>query len=221
MKDKTGTAPAPPRFSSTSKLEPLSSFDLVCDADYGNFHLSNFNLANKSAVDSVIESAKFDRVNWSGVKLDKCKLSDVRFEGCDFSNSVWTDSKLTRLEYVDCKAIGLRLVDTQIANVLVERVVGKLVQFCGSEFKNVLFRSCSFPGADFSNCSFEDVQFVDCDLREAIFYNAKLEGTNFCGSQMLGFKAHAADLNGMIINQEQALELSQQFARLLRIQVWK
>jgi len=220
MKGKNSTSSvSAPQFPVSKKLEELKELDLVGDADYGCFQIANFRLPGIVVKDSVIDCAKFDRVVFGGTEMDECKLNDVRFEGCDLSNSIWTDGKLARVEFVDCKGTGLKIIDTQLTNVLFEKCVGKLTQMCGSIFKTVVFRGCNFAGADFSNCNFEEVCFEACDLREAIFYNAKLDGTNLCGSQLLGIKAFAADLKGAIIDQQQAIELAPQMAELLQIEV--
>ena len=221
MKNKKGPSPSTtaPQFSQSEPLLELHDLEFVSDADYGNFKLSDCDLMDTSATDSVIECAQFARVGLTGTTFASCRLTDVRLDGCDASNAAWTECKLTRLEFVDCKFTGIKLIDNQMNNILFEKCVGKLAQMCGSNFKRVTFSECHFAGIDFSDCIFEECTFNKCDLRNAIFYNAKVAGTDFRTSELFGLKCYAPDLSGAVIERHQALELAPQLAGLLGIEI--
>lgn len=198
---------------------PLSSLELADDTEYGDFLLNGQSLVGQSFERVTIERSLLKLVRGSALNLTKSKLVDLRFETCDLSNSEFQDSKFTRVEMIDCKITGMHATDADIGDLLMQNCTGELVHFHDSVFKRVVFQGCHLRGADFRYCNLEGAIFKDCDLQEAEFYEAKLARADFRSSNIIGIKAHPADLRGAIIDSDQAAMLGRHFATLLGMDV--
>ncbi|MBU6454085.1 MAG: pentapeptide repeat-containing protein [Cyanobacteria bacterium REEB67] len=199
--------------------DALGEIVFVDDADYGDFVLSRASLIGQAFSLLVIERARFENVRCNSFILNKPRLADLRLENCDLSNAQWCEGKLSRIEIVDSKMTGFRAVDSELSDCLFQNCSGELMQFHGSVFKKCLFKNCQFKTADFRFCNLEGCVFLDCDLHDVEYYDAKLSGTDFRGSYMAGLKVHPGDLQGVVLDGDQASFLGRYFANLLGVDV--
>jgi uncharacterized protein YjbI with pentapeptide repeats len=209
----------PPDLPPENELLVPEEFELESDGDYTNLLLRDLDLSGSDVIDSIFDRIRFAKITLNDTSLDKCQFRDARFETCNLANAAWKNCKLAQLEFANCKFTGFRLIDAQLANILFENCSGKFAHLNGSVFNKVIFQNCSLPGADFSNCNFRETRFIGCDLSETLFYDAKLQDTDFRSSTIVGMKAFAKDLSGVIMGEEQIRELAPQLAELLGINV--
>jgi uncharacterized protein YjbI with pentapeptide repeats len=150
-------------------------------------------------------------VDMSGARLRQLTLTDVAFEQVDLSGAVLDEVTARRVELVRCRAMGLRLVVAQLADVYaegcrfdygtlhVERAKGRAA-----------FRECTFREATISG-DLSDTVFIDCDFAAADFQAALAKGCDLRSSRLVGARG-LLSLRGAQITAEQAVSVADQLA---------
>ena len=89
-------------------------------------------------------------VSFANCEIGSIRLRDVRLVKCDLSNSLLRVLEANRVEFVDCRLIGMRAAESRCNNMLIENCDGRYTQWNDGQM-----RLCEFRGS----------QFAECDLR--------------------------------------------------------
>jgi uncharacterized protein YjbI with pentapeptide repeats len=208
-----------PELPERELLLPHKDFLLSEEAEIDDCFASNCDASYQEATSVSINTSVLQQIRLSDCQLPKVRVKDARFEQCDISNSVWVQSRLVRTEFVDCKILGFKAVESELCDCRLTNCIGDMAQFQASVLKNVIFEKCRLREADFRYCKLENVRFDHCDMTESVFYEAQLVATDLRGSDITGMKAHPQDLKGAIIGAQQAIDMASQLARLLGMEV--
>jgi len=159
---------------------------------------------------SVIEGVSF-----AGAHLGSVKLRDVRLVRCDLSNAVLRGLEAGRVEFVDCRLIGMKALECRMEDVLVERCDARYAQFNAGAARLSEFADSGLQEADFRGANLENTRWMRSDLSRADLTGAKLTGADLRGAEIAGMIVNAADLAGAIVSPSQAMDL----ARLLGLEI--
>jgi uncharacterized protein YjbI with pentapeptide repeats len=161
--------------------------------------------------EGLVSHCLVERVDFAGAQFVPLSLDDVVFRDVDLSNAVLHRVAARRVEFLQCRAIGLRLTldhaadvvlsDCRLdyANIRVERVKGVLA-----------FQDCSFREAVISG-DLSNVVFENCDFTGAEFDVAKAEKCDFRSSSLAGARG-LISLRGAEISTEQAVSVAVRLA---------
>ncbi len=175
------------------------------DARVESADASGTEIAALSLVGCVLE-----RVTLAQSKVQSALVRDVRLVKCDLSNAVLSGFEARRVEFIDCRLLGMKLIACRWQDVLVENCDARYAQFNG------VVKSCEFKGtrldeADLRGVNLEGTTFNDASLRRADLSGARLNTTNLRGAEIDGLVVRAEDLRGALVTPPQAMDL----ARLL------
>jgi uncharacterized protein YjbI with pentapeptide repeats len=204
---------APPRLPKRATTMPLTAID--DQATYENLLIADCALDDQQAEYVIFEGTLFRQVTAQRARLPLLQLRDVRFEACDLTGVEWEHASLARVEFLGCRLIGLHASEGRCEDLLVKGSNLNLAQLWGTLFKRARFESCNLSEASFQGADLSGATFDKCDLRGASFSDAKLVGADLRGSNIDGVRAGVKELQGAIVDPEQAIHI----ARLLGVEV--
>jgi uncharacterized protein YjbI with pentapeptide repeats len=201
-------APTPPKLPSGAPQTELPDGRLSNSASYTQLILERCDLNDQEALDLLFDQVHCKRVGLSRTRLRSAQWLDVRCDVCDLTAAEWEKPHLTRVEFVGCRLMGLRLLDAEIEDALFKDCAGEYALFWSTSFKKARFEHCQLREASFQNADLSGAVFRDCDLTQADFQGAKLVGADLRGSQLEGLRIGIAELQGAIIEPSQAVHLA-------------
>jgi uncharacterized protein YjbI with pentapeptide repeats len=202
--------PSLPKRPNTIWLDTLED-----QAAYQDLLLAECELSDQTAEFATFETTHFKQVVMQRAVLRMLRLADVRFEACDLAESICESISLSRAEFLGCRLIGLQATDGRIEDTLMKGCNASHAQFWGSVFKRTRFENCNLSEANFQGADLTGVVFDKCDLSGAHLAGAKLVGADLRNSRIDGARVGIKDLQGAIINTEQAISI----ARMLGVDV--
>jgi uncharacterized protein YjbI with pentapeptide repeats len=151
------------------------------------------------------------RVVFAQARIQAALLRDVRFVKCDLSNAVFRGFEARRVEFIDCRLLGIKAISCNWQDVLLEDCDARYAQFNGGVVRSCEFKGTRLDEADFRGVNLAGTIFRNASLRRADLSGAKLNTTNLRGADIDGLVVHAEDLRGALVTPPQAMDL----ARLL------
>jgi uncharacterized protein YjbI with pentapeptide repeats len=205
----------PPRLPSKPEAggPPLEQLDDL--GTYSGLLLSSCDLSEQAAEDVTFEATLLKHVGLGRTRLPSLQLHDVRLDACDLAEAEWEKLLLSRVEVLGCRMVGWRASEGSLRNVLIKGCSAIGAQFWSTSFKNVRFENCILRDADFQRADLSGVVFDKCDLSNAKLSDAKLAGADLRGSKIEGVRLGLKELQGAIVDMEQAIAI----ARLLGVVV--
>lgn len=155
-----------------------------------------------------VTRAVFRNVSLSNCHIRSTRLQDVRLEKCDLSNAVLRGMEAVRVEFVDCRLIGMRAIECRWSSVLVENCDVRYGQLNDGRIQISEFRGSNLSECDLRGTVFEHTVFGLTVLNRADLTGAKLSGTDLSGAEIEGVTLRAEDVRGLIVTAAQALQLA-------------
>lgn len=159
---------------------------------------------------SVVEGAVFAQT-----AVQSALLRDVRLVKCDLSNAVLRGFDARRVEFIDCRLLGMKAIACHWQDVLVENCDARYAQFSGGEARSCEFKGTRLDEADLRGMNLEGTTFAETSLRRADLSGARLSNANLRGADIEGLVVRAEDLKGALVTAPQAMDL----ARLLGLAI--
>jgi uncharacterized protein YjbI with pentapeptide repeats len=176
------------------------------DARVESGDLTGAEIPSLSLTGSVLE-----RMVFAQARVQSTLLRDVRFVKCDLSNAVFHRFEARRVEFIDCRLLGMKAIACNWQDVLVENCDARYAQFNGGVVRSCEFKGARLDEADVRGVNLAGTLFRDASLRRADLSGAKLNNANLRGADIDGLVVHAEDLRGALVTPPQAMDL----ARLL------
>jgi uncharacterized protein YjbI with pentapeptide repeats len=176
------------------------------DARVGAAELTGVEIPSLSLTGSVVEGAVFAEAT-----IQAAPLRDVRFVKCDFSNALLSGFEARRVEFIDCRLLGMKAIACRWQDVLVENCDARYAQFKGGVVRSCEFKGTRLDEADLRGANLEGTTFAETSLRRADLSGARLNNVNLRGADVDGLVVRAEDLKGALVTAPQAMDL----ARLL------
>ena len=165
-------------------------------------------LSGQETEDLLVEQVHFKRGRLPNTHFPLAQVSDVRFDMCDLAAAEWEKAHLNRVEYIGCRMIGAKLIDSKIEHTLFQDCNMELALFWNAGFASARFERCVLRNASFEGANLAGVAFRACDLSQADLRGARLVGTDFRGSLIEGLRVGIKELQGAIIDPTQAVHLA-------------
>ena len=100
------------------------------------------------------------------------------------------------------------LLFTSIYKTKIKQCNFQYSNFSNSSLKETKFEETNLVNTCLGECKLKSVTFNDCDLFKAQMFKTKLKDIDFRTCNIEGIVVEKEDLNGMIVNEFQAIELS-------------
>ena len=69
----------------------------------------------------MVHRSLIEAVSFANATIQSVRLRDVRFVRCDLSNSVMRGLQANRVEFIDCRLMGMKAAECRMEDVLLER----------------------------------------------------------------------------------------------------
>ena len=198
---------AAPQLPSLPELQSVSSLKLEDGGAYTHMLVAHVDLSGQGAEDLLLEQAV-----WRGVQLNETSLRgsqciDVRFDACALLNADWEKMHFQRVEYLNSRLTGLRLIEARLENTVVYRCQADFALFWSARFRDVRFEECQMQETSFAGADLTGTIFRNCDLSRADMLGAVMTGVDLRGSNLSGMQIGVKELKGVIIEPQQAIDL--------------
>jgi len=159
-------------------------------------------------IDYLFSSVIFNNYNLIDSELINSYFIDVIFNNCDLSNINFTKTAFKRVEFNGCKLIGTILNDSMLENVVFNNCNLKYVNISDIKLKEVHFKESNLDEASFFSVKINKVIFDKCSFVRTEFESTSLLGVDLSTSDISFIKININNLKGLIVNNYQAVELS-------------
>jgi uncharacterized protein YjbI with pentapeptide repeats len=150
----------------------------------------------------------FDRVSLSGCEISSFRLWDARLYKCDLSNAVLRGFEAIRVEFIECRLIGIRAIECRWQDVLIENCAMRYAQLNEGRIRSCEFKACHMEESDLRGTDLEGAIFAGVTLHRADLSGAKLRGADLRGAAIEGITVRAEDVRGAIVSVTQAVDLA-------------
>ena len=157
-----------------------------------------------------------EAVSFAGAQLRSVRLRDVRLVRCDLSNAVVRGLEAGRVEFVDCRLLGMKAIECRMEDVLLERCDSRYAQFNDGAVRCSEFIDTQLQEADFRGANLEHTRWTNSSLSGADLTGAKLVGADLRGAAIDGMIVGAPDVKGATVSPSQAMELARLLGLLIR-----
>jgi uncharacterized protein YjbI with pentapeptide repeats len=149
----------------------------------------------------------FERVSFANCKISSVHWSDVRLVGCDLSNTVIRSFDVTRVEFIDCKLIGMNALGCKWQDVLLQSCDARFAQLSEGRVRRSEFRETQLREAALNVMDLEGTRLYDVVLRQADLGETRLVDIDLRTCDIEGISLRIEDLRGAIVSAVQAMEL--------------
>ncbi len=163
-----------------------------------------------------VESSVLERVSFAGCEAGPVRLRDVRLVKCDFSNAVLRHFEATRVEFVDCRLIGMQAVGCRWTSVLFDNCDARYTQMNEGQLRLCETRGSNFAECDLRHTDLEGTIFSQTGMQRADLNWAKLRDTDLRGAEIEGITVRGEDLRGAIVTPDQAIGLAALLGLVIR-----
>lgn len=191
--------------------EPFLGDELVEEARAVGLDLSERELPGLSVKMSVLEGVSF-----AGTAISAPFLQDVRLVRCDLSNATWRSFQATRVEFVECRLIGMKALECNWQDVLLQDCDGRYLQLTDGRLRSCEFRESTFVEADLRAVDLGSTVLGQMDLSRADLRNARLRNVDLRDSEIEGMLVAPEDVKGAIVSPSQAMELARLLGLVIR-----
>lgn len=202
MKPQASKEIRPPELPRQLPTEPLAT--LGDRAVISARLLARCDLAGQAAAAVVFEQVVLRRSSLARTVFAAPRLADVRAEITDFSGANWKRARLRRIEFIECRLIGVQWLEVELEDTIFRGCTLESAVFASAACKRVRFEGCLLRGAMFDGADLSGVTLRGCDLTGADLQGANLRGADLRGSVLDGLRIGARDVQGAIIDPEQA-----------------
>lgn len=160
---------------------------------------------------SVVEN-----VSLASAVVSLAKLRDVRFVHCDLSNAIIRGFEARRVEFIDCRLVGLKAIECKWQDVLLRECDARYAQWNDGVFKVSEVNQCHLGEADFRNTDLYGTKFSGVSLQRGDLRGAKLSGCDLRGADLEDITVLAENVRGAIVGAAQAMELAKLLGLVIR-----
>ena len=176
----------------------------------------NIDLSGRKIPSLVAWNSHFDHVSFASCEISSFRLRDVRLVKCDLSNAVLRGFEASRVEFIECRLIGMRAIECHWQDVLIENCDMRYAQLNDGKARSCEFRASHLGESDLRGTDLEGAIFTNVMLQRADLSRAKLRGADLSGAEIEGIAVQAEDLRGAIVSVVQAVDLSRLLGLIIK-----
>lgn len=176
-----------------------------------NTAFSGLELAYEDAGETTFDTVLFRSCTFDGVDFSGCTFRDVRFRGCRFVRCIMDRAWLNRVDFQDCSAPGLSLVQARLASVALSSCDLSYANVSETSIDQLFARDTRFVEAALQRARLKRVVFDGCDLTRIDVFGTPLSGTDVstCAFAAPVLSADYRELRGAKVSAEQAVTLAE------------
>lgn len=171
-------------------------------------------------IPSNVLTIEFNGCHFKNVCFSRIPTSisfyDSIFEECDFSNVTLDNACFMRCCFSNTKLMGLVLSNVSIQDVLFSSCMLDYASFLESSITKCIFQNCSIKEVRFFKMKYQLVEFNTCEIIRLENISTSLKDIDFSSCLLIGGTFSLPDLRGVILNSEQALEITKLFGILIK-----
>lgn len=164
-------------------------------------------LSGASIDDLEIERCIFRNCRFLGCTFPKISVWDSSFQNCDFSNCRMEEGYFQRVEWIDCKLVGMVSYQSTIQNGYLKDCNCQYLNLSGARIKTVGFNHCDCSGALFQQWDRKSLSFYETKLTGCNFFQTPLHDLDLSSCSIEGVLLSGEELRGVTIAAHQAQDL--------------
>ncbi|MGJ5819085.1 DinB family protein [Paludibaculum fermentans] len=207
--------------SSAPRIEPQLGAELAAPADPHSLftkgakvtldaqHLRSGNASGVKAASFAASGSVVELTSFAGAEFESIVLKDVRLVTCDLAHLKVQRMVLERVEFIDCRLMGLAAESLDARDVLIQNSDVRYASLPAASLRNCEFEGSKWQESDLRSADLSGTVIRNCDLARADLQGATLRDTDFRTSQLEGMQVGINDLRGAIVEPSQAMILAQ------------
>jgi uncharacterized protein YjbI with pentapeptide repeats len=196
--------------------EPALVHEWIEGRRFEDCQAAGLDLAGREIRGLTARGSWFERVSFAQCVLPALRLRDVRLVRCDFSNVTARGFEGTRVEFIDCRLIGLKAIECRWQDVLIENCDVRYSQFNDAVLRDCEFKTSQCQESDFRGADLEGSRFAQVSWQRADLTGARLKGIDLRGADIEGWVLRAEDVFGAIVSPVQAMDLARLLGLVIR-----
>ena len=140
----------------------------------------NFTLDFRGA---KLAHAKFNKGDWSSIRLESADLSNALIENCDMKEASLLDTNLVGTKLIKNNLREARLFGADLRKAELNVVDLSEANLNNCNLQDALLYTVDLTGASLHNADLSGAEFIDVD-----FLDAQLTGTDFSGAKLTSVK---------------------------------
>jgi uncharacterized protein YjbI with pentapeptide repeats len=188
-------------------LPPSNLPRLENRSEFAVMKFSGCDFSQQEAGDIFFEQIYFRHVIFTQTHLVNIRIMDTRIELSDFSGARWEKLRLRRVEFEECRFLGMQMVEAQLDDVVFTDCILERTFFNSIVCKAVRFENCILRDASLEESDLTGVLFRKCDLSQASVRGSIMVDVDFRTSVINGMQANPKDMRGVIIEPAQAIQM--------------
>lgn len=187
--------------------------DAMAEGDglVANTGFSDLELVWEDAGAATFDTVTFHGCLFEGVDFTGCTFRDVRFTGCRFIRCTLDRTWLNRVDFADCSAPGLSLLQARLASVSMTSSDLSYANLSETSIDRLRADRTRFTEAALQRARLKRVEFDGCDLTRLDVFGTPLSGIDVssCDFAVPVLSADFRELRGCTVSPEQALALAE------------
>ncbi|MGC4050507.1 MAG: pentapeptide repeat-containing protein [Paludibaculum sp.] len=212
--------PAARRDASAPRLAPRLAGEIEVPADPQSVftgggqielnlqHIRQADGAGLKAAAFTAEGTLLEHTRLAEAELGSVVWRDVRLVNCDLANLKAQRMVLERVEFIDCRLMGLSAAALDASDVLILNSDARYASLQEARFRNSEFEGSNWQESDLRSADLSGTVLRTCDLARADLQGATLRETDFRTSHLEEMKVGLNDLRGAIVEPGQAMILT-------------
>lgn len=208
------------RDSSSPRLAPRLAGDIFVPADPQSLfpssdrlelnrqHIRQADGSGLKAATFTAEGTLLEHTCLAEAELGSVVWRDVRLVNCDLANLKAKRMVLERVEFIDCRLMGLSAAALDASDVLILNSDARYASLQEARFRNSEFEGSNWQDSDLRSADLSGTVMRTCDLARADLQGATLRETDFRTSHVEEMKVGLNDLRGAIVEPGQAMILT-------------
>lgn len=157
--------------------------------------------------DIEFNGCKFIDVDFSKFPLRNVSLIDCVFEKCNLSGCDFSTNGVHRTRFDKCNMVGCDFVSCSLSDVSIWESKCNYINFSDSKIKHFILKDSVVKDGRFVSAELQDICFDEDVFDSCEFLNTKLKDIDFSNCNISNIGVSAADIKGIIVNEEQAIML--------------
>ncbi len=150
----------------------------------------------------------FKKFTSNNIIFNNCYFFDSEFESVDLSNSKFYNCSFVRTNIVSSKLVGVSFDSSLFKKVKMIECNNTYNNFGNATFKDVILKNNKMIKIGFNETVFNKTIFDNCNLDSAEIFKTSLQLVDFSTSSINDILIDNYSLNGLTVNEHQALSLS-------------
>lgn len=161
------------------------SLKTLLDGDLEAQKLEDIDATKVEVVAGSWDGVIIERASFLQAQLPRLAMKDCVIKQSDFSSTVLSDGAANRVEYSNCRMMGVDISKMQLHDVTFRGCKLDMANLRFADIRRVKFIDCTLVETDFLGATLHDITFESCRLERTVFDRAHCKNVDLRGAELI------------------------------------